>query len=56
MPVPCDNLGHRMENELLLTSVLAHADLLFENVTETFTRIEKVQSTIYELQKERTKA
>lgn len=49
---PTAQEGRRIE----LTSVLAHADLLFENVTETFAGIEKVQSTIYKLEKERTKA
>lgn len=52
--VPHDSPQHRRENGLYLTSILAHADLLFKNVTETFARIEKVQSTIYKLYKERT--
>lgn len=40
--IPHNSPQHRKENEPLLTSILAHVDLLFKNITESFARIEKV--------------
>lgn len=40
--IPRNSPQHRNGKKALLTSVLAHVDLLFKNITETFAGIEKV--------------